>query len=141
MSKGQCCDRGRLNISSIDQHHHECTLCVLPRGHTAEHAMAESMRAFHAAQGTDLGPWQPLAAMNDLANEERDRRGIPRVDYDGEIDPDVKKKLLELVEPVAGTRAMHRTYDSDGRPRREGVVGQTGSLAEAMALLHGIGKN
>lgn len=120
------CDQGRLNIGSVDRHGHGFTRCVLPRGHTDEHTMAESLRVFHAAQGNDLGPWQTAVESKDLANEIRDRLGIPRVDYDGgTIDPDVKRALFG---------------DGAVRPGEAVTVGQADSLDAAMAILHGIGK-
>lgn len=88
--------------------------------------MAEVMRAFHVAQGSDLGPWQTDAESKDLANEIRDRLGIPRVDYNGKLSPESKKALFG---------------DSEARPRKAVIVGQTASLDEALAMLRGRGRN
>lgn len=121
------CEHGRLNIDSIDRRGHGFTRCRLPCGHASEHTMADGMREFHARQGSDLGPWQTDAEAKNLANEIRDLRGEPHVDYDGEIDPDVKKMLFG--------------HDVEARPGEAVAVGQTASLEDAVAMLHGIGKN
>lgn len=78
------CDRGRLNMLTIDQRGHGFTPCVLLDGHQGEHELAEGMRAHHAARGNALGPWQTDTEARDLANAIRVREGKPRIDYTGE---------------------------------------------------------